>query len=98
MCISGASGSGKTFLLYCMLTEPNKLGGIFQPNYSKILYFYRFWQPIYNNFLASLGNKIKFEKCDAGDFEEFIKDAIQVSLSQLSTSFSNKEVEQNICW
>ena len=96
MCISGASGSGKTFLLHCMLTEPNKLGGIFQPNYSKILYFYRFWQPIYNKILASLGNKIKFEKCDAGDFEKFINYAIQVSLSQFSTSFSNKEVEQNM--
>ena len=60
------------------------------------MYFYRFWQPFYNKLSASLGKKIEFEKCDACDFEEFIKDAIQVSLSQLSTSFSNKEFEQNM--
>ena len=47
-------------------------------------------------FFASLGNRIKFEKSDAVHFEEFIKDAIQVILSQLSSSFSNKEVEQKM--
>ena len=95
MCISGDSGSGKTFLVSCMLTDPNKLGGIFQPNYSRILYFYRFWQPMYNKFVASLGNRIKFDNCDAVDFEKLINDAIQVSVSQLSTFLSNEEVEQN---
>ena len=96
MCISGASGSDRRFSLFSMLTEPNTLDGNFQPNYELFLYFHRFWQPIYNQSIVSLGNSIKFENCDFFDFEEFNKDAIYVSLSELSASFSNKEIEQKL--
>ena len=95
LCISRASGSGKIFKFYCMLTEPYNMCGIFQPKYATLLYFYRIWQAMYK-FVASLKNRIKLEKQNAVDFEAFFKGAIQVSLSQLSASFSKMEVEQNM--
>ena len=65
MCISGSSGTGKTHLILSMLTEPMGDGclGIFHPQFDKIIYFFRFWQPIYNDFKSRLKNSIVFSRC-----------------------------------
>ena len=99
MFISGASCSGKTILLLMHADWTKQPRWNFPAQLLKnfvLLPNCDFWQPIYNKFFLSLGNKINFAKCDSVDFEESIKDAIQNSLSQLSTSFSNKEVEQKM--
>ena len=35
MCVGGASGSGKTWLIYSMLTQP--IVGIFQPAFKSVV-------------------------------------------------------------
>ena len=51
MGVIGPSESGKTHLLYEML-----VAGTFQPPFDKILYCYRHWQPIYDEFIGNLEN------------------------------------------
>ena len=55
MCVCGSSESGKTHLIMNMLTQNN---GIFQPRFEKIVYFYRFWQPVYDRFIEKCSEKI----------------------------------------
>lgn len=59
MCISGASGTGKTQLISSMLTlepeeQPPRQYTTFQPEYKRIKYFYRHWQPVYDQFISRL--------------------------------------------
>ena len=60
MCVCGSFESGKTHLIMNMLTQNN---GIFQPRFEKIVYFYRFWQPVYDRFIKKCSAKIFFEDC-----------------------------------
>ena len=64
MCLSGASGTGKTRLILAMLTiDPDDIRPYttFQPEFGKIIYFYRYWQPVYDEFLKRLtSSKITF--------------------------------------
>ena len=50
MCICGSTGSGKTRLIFDSLTRNSEDGGIFRPQFKKIVYYYRYWQPIYDHF------------------------------------------------
>ena len=61
MCVCGSSGSGKTQLICDMLA---KKSGIFQPSFQKIVYYYRFWQPIYKKFVDQVNGKTFFVKVD----------------------------------
>lgn len=57
MCITGASGTGKTQLILSMLSKSatdNEQHTTFIPSYNKIIYFYRHWQPIYEEFTRRL--------------------------------------------
>ena len=58
MCVCGSPESGKTHLSMNMLTQNN---GIFQPRFEKIVFFYRFWQPVHDCFIR---------KCSAKKFSE----------------------------
>lgn len=69
MCVSGASGTGKTQLILSMLTiEPQTKTEIsmrtyttFQPEFDAVIFFYRYWQPVYEIFITRLGAlKIEF--------------------------------------
>lgn len=88
MCICGASGSGKTSLILSMLTEPVGCGGMFQPPFTKIVYYYKFWQPIYNDFKACLQNSIEFVDCNNqsastnGGFDELLSETLYNSESE----------------
>ena len=54
----------KTQLIFSMLSTPTVLQGVFQPPFEQIVYFYRYWQPVYYNFLKILGESVKVEfKC-----------------------------------
>ena len=66
MCVCGSSESGRTHLIRNMLTQNN---GIFQPRFEKAVYFYRFWQPVYDRFIRKCSAKIFFE--DYSDLKKF---------------------------
>ena len=64
MCVCGSSGTGKTQLILSMLSTPTVLQGVFQPPFEHIVYIYRYWQPVYYDFLKNLGKSVKVEfKC-----------------------------------
>lgn len=63
MCICGSSGSGKTNLIFNLLTDNSDNLGFFQPRLHKIVYFYRYWQPIYDRFLREVPGKVFFQNC-----------------------------------
>ena len=67
MCVCCASGSGKTRLTLDKLSVPIETVGVFQPPFDNIIYFYRFWQPVYNEFLRRIQANVIFKQCeDAG--------------------------------
>ena len=65
MCICGSAGSGKTRLILELLTCNSNKGGIFLPRFEKIVYYYRYWQPIYKLFQEKLPGQIFFRNCKA---------------------------------
>lgn len=88
MCITGASGTGKTQLILSMLTiNPNikiKTMTTFQPNYKKIVYFYRHWQSVYNDFMQRLGPEtIEFQQCAGVDAIENLYSEQRTELTTL---------------
>ena len=66
MCLCGSSESGKAHLIMNMLTQNN---GIFQTRFEKNVYFYRFWQPVYDRFMKKCSAKFFFEDCS--DLKKF---------------------------
>ena len=65
MCVVGPSESGKTKLIYDMLRI-----GTFHPAFQKVIYFYKHWQPIYDEFSKLYGRDIEFiQLVDTSTFE-----------------------------
>lgn len=61
ICICGSSGSGKTRLIYSMLTCSRPQGsGIFHPPFYKIVYIYKYWQSIFDCFKRDVRVPITF--------------------------------------
>ena len=58
MCVCGASGSGKTCLIYSRLTQP--IEDIYQPAFKQVVYVYRFWQTLYSNFKGDVKPSVTF--------------------------------------
>ena len=58
MCICGSGGSGKTRLLFDLLTRNSEDGGIFRRPFKKSVYYYRYWQPIYDQFQKEVPGQI----------------------------------------
>ena len=63
MCICGSAGSGKTRLILDLLTRNSEDGGIFRRPFKKIVYYYRYWQPIYDQFQKEVPGQIFFRNC-----------------------------------
>ena len=61
MALIGPSGSGKSVLIYNMLKN-----GSFSPPFGKILYFYQYYQPLYDKMREEISD-LEFIKCI--DFE-----------------------------
>ena len=80
MSVVGASGTGKTNLIFGLLYYPitYKQYGIFTPAFHHTVYFYKFWQPIYDDFILlanALQRKIQFEKIETrDDLDNAVKD------------------------
>ena len=56
MCICGSSGSGKTNLTLDIVSQNKETGGFLNPGFHKVVYYYKYWQPIYNLFNQNLLN------------------------------------------
>ena len=69
MCICGSSGSGKTNLILDILSQNFETGGLFKPCFHKIVYFYKYWQPIYNLFNQHVPCKLFFQKCPSSNLK-----------------------------
>ena len=88
MCVTGASGTGKTHLILDMLTIdpakiPHRQYSTFQPQFDHILYFYRHWQSVYNEFVKRLTpNVIEFVE---GTGVDVITDIVGRSNPQIKT-------------
>ena len=80
MCLVGASGTGKTRLILSMLTKAQT----FQPPFQKVIYVYRHWQTIFDEFTSLLGSQVV-------SFLQFTTDNPfdYISTLQASASFSN---------
>ena len=87
MSVVGASGSGKTQLILALLSETVLSCGIFYPNFLNIIYYYKFWQPIYEEFQKRLEKKISFIRI-SGEVSE-LDDTIQ-ELLERSFTVNNK--------
>ena len=94
MCISGASGTGKTQLILSMLTGD---GGkhntsTFEPPFKRIYYFYKHFQPVYNVFTQRLNEQIEFVQCSS----PFNFDIVQgvVDRNAQNVSMSDQNVQQ----
>ena len=60
MCTCGSAGSGKTRLIFDLLTCKSKDGGILRPPFKKTVYYYRYWQPINDQFQKKVPVQIFF--------------------------------------
>ena len=58
MSVCGSSGTGKTQLIFSMLSTPTVLQGVFQPPFEHIVYIYCYWQPVYYDFLKTFWEKV----------------------------------------
>ena len=63
MCICGSSGSGKANLILDILSQNKETGGFFNPGFHKVVYYSKYWQPIYNLFNQVVPCKLFFRKC-----------------------------------
>ena len=91
MCITGASGTGKTQLILSMLTlDPDSSARTyttFQPEFEHIIYFYKYWQPVYDTFIQRLTlSKIEFVQ---GTSSEVINN---VMLNESSSSTTTRKL------
>ena len=77
MCICGSSESGKTHLLLTMLTSPSYSNGIFWPRFEKVIFYYRHWQTIYDQFSREIRNKVFFKSVTQTEVEGVAKLATQ---------------------
>ena len=100
MCLTGASGTGKTQLILSMLTkDPRNYNDVetFYPKYNNVVYFYRFWQPVYDVFLQRLSSGvIKFVKGVTADaLDKVIDDANPTQSTMLVFDDSCEEILQS---
>ena len=101
MCIAGASGTGKTQLILSMLTiDPEvseKRNTTFQPQFKKVIYFYRHWQNVYDEFLKRLGpSTINFLECTGVDSIHQIYSGVEHDNTLLVFDDSCEEILQSV--